>query len=321
MTDETWTADDLPSLDGKIAVITGANSGLGYYTTLELARHGADVIMACRSRERAEDARDSILEELGNQASVEFMQLDLADLESVDTFAEAYSERFDTLDLLINNAGIMAIPRRETADGFEMQIGVNHLGHFALTGKLLDCLRASTERPSRVVNVSSGAHQGGSIRFDDLHWKQKYSKWGAYAQSKLANLLFTYELDRRLSAADDGVLATAVHPGYAATNLQTTGPDMEGSTLKRKFMEVANDLVAQSAEMGALPTLYAAAADDVEGGDYIGPDGFMEMKGYPTKVESNKKSNDRTLARQFWELSERETNVEFDLPTPSRVAA
>jgi hypothetical protein len=314
-----WNADDIPSLDGKIAVVTGANSGLGYYTTRELARHGAHTIMACRSLERAEDAREQLLAEL-DDASIEVMELDLANLESIRAFAEAFEREHEALDLLVNNAGIMAIPRRETEDGFEMQIGVNHLGHFALTGHLLDALRES-EGTARVVNVSSGAHQAGDIRFDDLHWRETYSKWGAYAQSKLANLLFTYELDRRLRAADDDIIATAAHPGYAATNLQMAGPEMEGSAIKRKFMEFANNLVAQSAEMGALPTLYAASARHVEGGDYIGPDGFMEMKGYPTRVESNKKSQDRERARRLWELSERETSVEFDLPTPSRAAA
>ncbi len=319
MTDQNWTADDIPSLEGKTAVITGANSGLGYYTARELARQGAHTIMACRSMERAESARGDILGELGD-APVEVMALDLADLASVRKFADAFHAKFDRLDLLINNAGIMAIPRRETRDGFEMQIGVNHLGHFALTGHLLESLRDADDG-GRVVNVSSGAHQGGDIRFNDLHWRQKYSKWGAYAQSKLANLLFTYELQRRLDAADDNLISVAAHPGYAATNLQTAGPDMEGSTIKRKFMEWANDLVAQSAEMGALPTLYAATETDVSGGDYYGPAGFMEMKGHPTKVESNKKSNDPERARRLWELSQRETGVEFDLPTPSRAAA
>ncbi|MGM0555203.1 MAG: oxidoreductase [Myxococcota bacterium] len=316
---DKWTTDDMPSLDGKIAIVTGANSGLGYYTTRELARRGARTVMACRSIDRAQAARDDISSEL-DTPSIDIMELDLADLSSVREFADAFEAKFDKLDLLINNAGIMAIPRRETADGFEMQIGVNHLGHFALTGHLLDMLR-DADGEARVVNVSSGAHQGGDIRFDDLHWRQTYSKWGAYAQSKLANLLFTYELQRRLDAADDDIKSTAAHPGYAATNLQMAGPDMEGSSIKRKLMELANDFVAQSAEMGALPTLYAATADAVQGGDYIGPDGFMEIKGHPTKVESNKKSNDSERARRLWELSQRETGVELDLPTPSRAAA
>jgi hypothetical protein len=241
------------------------------------------------------------------------MDLDLADLQSVRRFAEEFLARHNKLHVLCNNAGVMALPYRKTTDGFEMQIGTNHLGHFALTGHLL---RRLLDTPgARVVTVSSGAHRVGRIRFDDLNWEKGYRKWLAYGQSKLANLLFAYELQRRLDAAGAQLISVACHPGYAATNLQLAGPRMEGSSLMEFLSQLSNRLVAQSAAMGALPTLYAATAPDVRGGDYIGPDGLFENWGYPKKVRSNRQSHDHEAARRLWEISERLTGVRYDALT------
>ncbi|MEM1347795.1 MAG: oxidoreductase [Myxococcota bacterium] len=229
-------------------------------------------------------------------------------------FAHAYVSRNDTLDILVNNAGVMAIPRRETKDGFEMQLGTNHLGHFALTDHLMGLLSATgtTQRPARVVNVSSQAHRGGRVRFHDLHWEKSYSKWGAYGQSKLANLLFTFELQRRLDSAGLPILAVACHPGYSSTNLQLVGPEMEQAALTTRFFRWANGSVAQSAYMGALPTMYAAVSGDVVGGGYYGPGGFMEMWGYPKEVDSTPTSRDPEIQRKFWEVSQTLTGAHFE---------
>jgi NAD(P)-dependent dehydrogenase (short-subunit alcohol dehydrogenase family) len=305
----------MPDLTDRRAVVTGANSGIGFEATVELARRGAHVVMACRSRSRAEEARAALKERVDGAPTVDIMELDLADLSSVAAFAEAYADRFDTLDLLINNAGIMAIPRRETADGFEMQMGVNHFGHFALTGRLVDVLEATPG--ARVVTVSSGAHRFGSIRFHDIHWTKTYSKWGAYGQSKLANLLFTFELQRRLEAADAAPIAVACHPGYAATNLQMRGPEMEDSGLLKTINRWANRYIAQSPAQGAWPTLYAATADAVSGGDYIGPDGWLEASGHPTHVSTSDAARDVAVARRLWAVSEDATGVAYDLSAPT----
>lgn len=303
-----WSADDLPDLTGKTIVVTGGNSGIGYCAAVELARKGARTVLACRDQAKAEKAASAIRAAHPN-ATVEVMALDLASLASVRDFADAFHRQHDRLDVLCNNAGVMALPYRKTVDGFEMQIGTNHLGHFALTGRLLDLLRTTPN--ARVVNVSSGAHRAGWIRFDDLNWERGYRKWFAYGQSKIANLLFTYELQRRLAAANVPVISVACHPGYAATNLQAAGPRMAGSTLMEQITELGNRLFAQSAEMGALPTLYAIAADTVRGGDYIGPDGPGEMHGHPRKVTSNSRSHDEGTARRLWDLSEQLTQVRY----------
>lgn len=305
-----WTADAIADLSGKVIVVTGANSGIGLEAARELARHRANVVLACRNPSKAEGALSAIRAESAH-ASVETMSLDLANLASVRAFAEAFRSKHQRLDVLCNNAGIMAIPLTRTADGFEMQIGTNHLGHFALTGLLLDVLLATPY--SRVVTVSSGAHRIGRIRLDDLNWQSGYRKWLAYGQSKLANLLFAYELQRRLEAARAGTISVACHPGYAATNLQAVGPQMQGSSRMERLMEIGNRLAAQSAEMGALPTLYAATAPDVAGGDFIGPDGFGQTWGHPTKVKSNRRSHDRNVAAGLWQLSEKLTGVAYKL--------
>ncbi|SFL56406.1 hypothetical protein SAMN04487950_4233 [Halogranum rubrum] len=305
-----WTADAMPDCSGKTVVVTGANSGLGLEASRAFAAKGAHVVLACRSTDRGEDARREILTEHPD-ASLEVRELDLADLASVRSFATDFTDDYDDLHVLCNNAGVMATPYRTTKDGFELQFGVNHLGHFALTGQLLETL-AQTPGETRVVSTSSGAHRMGDIDFEDLQHQHSYSKWGAYGQSKLANLLFAYELDRRLSVADVDVTSVAAHPGYAATNLQLRGPEMEGADVQERLMAVANKVVAQSAAMGALPILYAATAEDVRGGDYIGPDGLGEMRGYPTKVASNDKSYDMQLADDLWDVSEGLTDVHYD---------
>ena len=303
-----WTADDIPDLSGKTIIVTGGNSGIGYEASLQLAGKGAHVVLACRDPKKAQ-AAVARLRAAHPEAEVGEMALDLASLDSVRRFAGDFLSANRELHVLCNNAGVMALPYRRTADGFEMQIGTNHLGHFALTGLLLERLLATPG--SRVVTVSSGAHRVGKIRFDDLQWEKGYRKWMAYGQSKLANLLFTYELQRRLEARAAGTLAVACHPGYAATNLQLAGPQMEGSSLMEWLSDVGNRLLAQSAAMGALPTLYAATAPDVRSGDYIGPDGPGEMWGHPRKVQSNARSRDRDAARRLWGVSEKLTGVKY----------
>ncbi|WP_336326973.1 oxidoreductase [Halovenus sp. HT40] len=304
-----WTKSSMPDQSGQTVVLTGANSGLGYEATKAFAEKGAHVVMACRSVERGESARDSIREQFP-AASLSVRELDLADLESVRSFAESFVEEYDSLDMLCNNAGVMAVPRQETEDGFEMQFGVNHLGHFALTGHLLDVLESTSGQP-RVVTHSSGVHERGKIEFDDLHWEDSYDKWSAYAQSKLANVLFAYELDRRLRTADVDVLSTACHPGYAATNLQKRGPEMAGSRLRLAAMKVANAVLAQSAEAGALPMLYAATHEEITGGEYVGPGGFANMRGTPEIQNSSERSRDEETAERLWAVSEELTGVEY----------
>src|SRR5512139_1712601 len=270
-----WTAENIPDLAGKIAIVTGANSGIGYEMARALARKEATVILACRNKVKGEAAVRQIAEEYA-EAQAELMQLDLSDLASVHRFADEFTSHYDRLDILINNAGIMAIPFGKTADGFELQFGTNHLGHFALTGLLLD-LSLHTPQ-ARIATVSSIVHRFGRIDFDNLNGEKRYSRSGAYAQSKLANLLFTYELQRRLKGAGVDTMAVAAHPGWTATNLQTH------SLLYRTL----NPIMAQQTRMGALPALYAATAPDVQGGDYYGPRGWQELGGYPTKVQSSK---------------------------------
>lgn len=297
---QKWTTANIPDLSGKLALITGANSGLGYETTLALAAKNAEVIMACRNLQKGQAALEQIKAEAPN-AKLVLMQLDLGSLASVRKFAEEVHAKYDHLDLLINNAGIMAPPYGKTADGFETQIGVNHLGHFALTALLLDLLFAAEN--SRIVNVSSQAHTMGKINFDDLQSEKRYVKWAAYGQSKIANLYFTYELQRKLTAAGKSTISVAAHPGYAATNLQSTS----------SFFTWANNFFAQSAEMGALPSLYAATNPDVKGADYIGPHAMGGWRGYPVIVQSNNLSHDEGIAARLWQVSEELTGIKFTL--------
>jgi len=297
----------MPSLDGSVVVVTGANSGLGFEATEAFARKGATVVMACRSRERGEDAAERIRGE--TDADLDVRHCDLASLDSVADFAAGLHEEYDSVKILCNNAGVMAIPRRETEDGFEMQLGVNHLGHFALTAQVFDLLQAAES--ARVVNHSSGAHKQGTMDFEDLNWEESYSKWGAYGRSKLANILFTLDLQRRIEQADiKTVRAVACHPGYADTNLQARTAEESGNPLMGPIMRVANAVLAQSAERGALPMLYAATAD-VEGGAYVGPGGFMNMRGSPELQAPSEAARDEEDARQLWEYSREATGVQF----------
>ena len=302
----TWKARNIPDLTGRTAIVTGANSGLGLYTALELARHGAQVVLACRNQSKGAEAIDYLRRQAGG-IDVELASLDLADLGSVRKFATAFAGDHGGLDLLVNNAGVMAIPYRLTADGFEMQFGTNHLGHFALTGSLLPSLLA---RPApRVVTVSSMAHLFGSISFADLQHEHGYSKWSAYGQSKLANLLFMFELDRRARAAGVPLVSVAAHPGYAHTNLQTAGPNMSGMKLQARAWDVVSAIVGQSAARGALPTLYAASAPDATGGEFFGP-AFI-ARGFPVRSLSMPAADSKESAARLWEVSEELTGVSY----------
>lgn len=297
----------------KTVLITGANSGLGYEATKAFAAKGATVIMACRSLHRGQEAATDIQSDVGDTgATLNVRECDLASLDSIETFADDITDDYDTLDTLCNNAGVMAIPRQETEDGFEKQLGINHLGHFALTGHLLDLLVGS-DGESRIVTHSSGAHEAGEMNFDDLHREQSYSKWEAYGQSKLANLLFAYELQRRFNTADiTDTISVACHPGYAATNLQYRGPKQSGSRLRLTMMRIANAVVAQSAAKGVLPLLYAATGEDVTGGEYYGPGGFKNMRGAPELQRSNDASYDEEDAKTLWKTSEQLTGVSYE---------
>jgi NAD(P)-dependent dehydrogenase (short-subunit alcohol dehydrogenase family) len=298
--------EQIPDQGGRTAVVTGANSGLGLSTARELARAGARVVLACRNLAKGEAARREI-EAAAPGAPLELEELDLSSLDSVRGFAERFRGAHDGLDLLINNAGVMAPPRSETADGFELQFGTNHLGHFALTGLLIGSMEGRED--ARVVTLSSTAHRTGRISFDNLGGERHYFRWRAYGQSKLANLLFALELERRLRAAGSNVKSMAAHPGYAATNLQFAAPPL----VDRLFMRVGNAVIAQSEEMGALPTLYAATEPGLAGGTYVGPDGIAEQRGHPKPVSPNRAARDEDVARRLWEVSEEMTGVRFEL--------
>ena len=304
---DKWTAADMPAQTGRRAIVTGANSGLGFETALALAAHGAEVTLAVRDTAKGEAAAEAIRAR-APQASLEVRRLDLANLASIDEFAWLWRESHpDGLDLLINNAGIMAIPRRETADGFEMQLGTNHLGHFALTGRLLEAIRPE----GRIVTVSSQAHRMGRMDFDDLMGERKYGAWRAYGQSKLANLLFLRGLAERLERAGSTVASVAAHPGYASTHLQAVGPEMRGQGWMTKVMGGVNKVMAQSAAMGALPTLYAATFPAIRSGDYVGPDGFGEQRGHPKLVGMTPSARDDDAANRLWTVSEDLTGVRY----------
>ncbi|MEL6343134.1 MAG: oxidoreductase [Myxococcota bacterium] len=304
----SWSVSDIPDQTGRNIVITGANSGLGLESVFALAQHNARVIMACRNPQKADAARQQALSRVpGADLRVEIV--DLGDLASVRAFAERLD--VDHIDILLNNAGVMAIPRSTTKDGFETQIGVNHLGHFALTGGLMDRLLAAPS--ARIVTVSSLYHRPGRIRFDDLHGVKTYAKWEAYAQSKLANVLFTLGLHERLS--ETPIIACGAHPGYASTNLQMVGPQQENALLMERVMGVANAVFAQSAAKGALPQLYAATAPDVQGNDYFGPSGLFEMWGSPKKAAISTRGQDVDLADRLWQRSVEETGVDYSALT------
>jgi NAD(P)-dependent dehydrogenase (short-subunit alcohol dehydrogenase family) len=291
-----WTTADMDRQDGRTFVVTGANSGIGLEASRALAAAGARVVAACRDTAKGEHA----VAELDGDFDVR--RLDLADLASVRAFAEGLDR---DIDVLINNAGVMAVPRSKTTDGFEMQLGTNHLGHFALTGLLLGRVR------DRVVTISSGAHRIGRVNFDDLQSERRYQRWTAYGQSKLANLLFMMELQRRLDAAGSSLRSVAAHPGYAATGLQS-----HTQSVQDQIMSVANLVLAQSAAMGALPTLYAAT-EDVPGAAYAGPGGLLEQRGHPQLVNMSGAAKDPEAASRLWEASEELTGVRYDFTAVS----
>ena len=295
-----WTTEDIPDQSGRTAIVTGANSGIGYVAARELARKGAHVVLACRNVDKAAQAAAGI-EADGVRGSTEVGELDLSDLSSIRAFA-ARTDR--SVDVLINNAGLMAIPEQRTVDGFEMQVGTNFLGHFALTGLLLG------QVTDRVVTLSSAAHQLGSISLDDLNWhRRRYRRWSAYGQSKLADLMFAYELEHRLVAAGSALRSMAAHPGYTATNLQSRTESFQDAA-----MGLLNRVVAQGPDMGALPTLLAATMPDLPGGAYIGPGGLGEVTGHPVPVGSNAASHDRDTQARLWTLAEDLTGVRVEVP-------
>ena len=297
MASVTWTPEEIPDLTGQTVLITGANSGLGLESTRLLAGRGAEVVMACRNQTKGQEALDSIKAKQPD-ANLVLMSLDLADQQSVKDFAEAFSARYSKLDVLLNNAGLMAPPLSRTKDGFEMQFGTNHLGHFALTGLLLDLL-GNAQAP-RIVTVSSVAHKFGRIYFGNLNAEKSYYRWTFYGQSKLANLMFAQELHRRLKARGSKIKSIAVHPGYSDTHLQ----DGTAFALLNRFL-------AQPQDMGCYPSVYAATSGEVESGGYYGPNGFMEIAGYPAPARMRKLAQDEEVAKRLWEESEKLTGIHF----------
>jgi NAD(P)-dependent dehydrogenase (short-subunit alcohol dehydrogenase family) len=304
-----WTTNDIPSQNGELAVVTGGNSGLGFETALALARAGASVLIACRDEKKGDEAAKKIRARAPH-SQVNVGRLDLASLNSIHAFAQNLTSSGAKVALLINNAGIMAIPKRRlTEDGFEMQLGVNHLGHFALSGSLLPALlRANSPR---VVTVSSMAHRTGRMDFSDLQSEKHYSPWTAYGQSKLANLLYAFELERKITEAASRLKSMAAHPGYSATNLQTGGPKLDGPSLTASILAFTNIFMAQSAAMGALPTLYAATSADAVGGGFYGPS--LEIWGHPTKTTPSSQALDEKAAAELWRLSEQLTGITYAL--------
>lgn len=301
-----WTAEQMPSQAGKTLLVTGANSGIGYQTAVELARHGAHVLLGCRSEAKGREALAKLQREVPG-AHAEVSLVDMASLASIRGFAAEFLARGTALDVLVNNAGVMALPTRElTADGLERQFATNHLGHFALTGLLMPALEKSAS--PRVVTVASLAHRGGKMDFNDLQGERSYQPWGAYNNSKLANLLFAVELDRRAKSAGLPLLSVAVHPGISRTSIFTNGPGT--GDLKSKVMHLVSPWLMQDDRMGALPTEFAATANGVQGGQYIGPDGLAEFKGYP-KVVKPKQVLDPAMAAQLWTASEQLTGVHY----------
>jgi NAD(P)-dependent dehydrogenase (short-subunit alcohol dehydrogenase family) len=297
-----WTAENIPDLTGEVAIVTGANSGIGYEMARALAAKQATVILACRNQDKGAAALRQIAQECP-AAKADLMQLDLSDLTAVRRFAAEFARHYQRLDLLINNAGVMAVPFGKTADGFEVQFGTNHLGHFALTGLLLDLMIHTPQ--ARIVAISSSGHRFGTIDFANLNAEKGYDRQRAYAQSKLANLLFTYEMQLRLERAGVDTIAVAAHPGWTATNLQ----------VHWRLVRILNPVVAQTPKMGALPALYAATALDVHGGEYYGPRGWQELRGYPTRVKSSGRSHDTAVAAKLWTISEELTGVRYQIGT------
>lgn len=304
-----WTAADIPDLNGRRAIITGANSGLGFHVALELARNNAEVVLACRNAERAEQAVAQIRTEVPH-AKADKAVLDLADLNSVNKFADEYGSQHDELDLLVNNAGVMALPREVTADGFEMQLGTNHLGHYALTGRLLPLLLSRPD--ARIVTVTSLLHKYGKIHFDDLHGERNYGAFAAYYQSKLANLLFMVELDRRLKRAGNSTISVGAHPGYSVTNLLVSNPHTRRTRRWDTIWGVLNTVFAQPVEFGRLPLLHAATAPGIISGECYGPLSMGQARGRTGRVKVAPQVFDSEVARRLWEVSAELTKVTYD---------
>ncbi|WP_316504662.1 oxidoreductase [Nitrosopumilus sp.] len=303
---QKWNLDNIPDLSGKTIIVTGGNSGLGFETIKSLSAKGSETILACRNEKDGKYAKEKILEEYPN-AQIDVMNLDLADLKSVHLFAINFNEKYHKIDVLLNNAGIMC-PYKKTKDGFEIQIGTNHLGHFALTGLLLHCLKET--KGSRVVNVSSLGHKFGKMSFDNFMFeKGGYSIMKAYGKSKLCNLLFTYELQRRFEKVDIDCIAVAAHPGVAKSNLSKY---VTKKPLYKIGMAISNLIMSQNSSMGALPEIRASVDPLVKGGDYFGPGGFQEWKGYPVKVKSNDALHNLKNAKKLWEISENLTKIRYD---------
>jgi len=320
-----WTSEDIPDQSGRIAVVTGGNSGIGLIECRELARHGARVILACRNQQKGEAAVAQIRQALGSagkDAQIEVRQLDLASLDSIRKFAESFESDYpEGLDVLINNAGVMAPPRLETEDGFELQIGTNHLGHFALTGRLFDSLKKKPD--SRVVTVSSVAARMGKLNFDDLQSKQRYSRWPAYGQSKLANQVFALDLQSLIGEAGLDMKSMAAHPGVSATNLTTAGNDLDSGLmglLSKPFLKMNDLFIAQGAEAGALPVLRAATDPDLAGGSYIGCDGRGQRRGKPVIVPPLKPALNHEIANKLWKASVEATGVDYDFTPVAKTA-
>ena len=313
-----WTQEDIPDQTGKIVVVTGANSGLGFETSKIMAQHGAHVVMTARSLEKGEAAKAEILAE-NPAASLDLMKLDVGDLASIREFVGEFKQKYDRLDILVNNAGLMAIPRQETPDGFEMQLGVNHLGHFALTGLLLDII--GNTPGARIHNVTSTANFTGSINFDDLMGEQEYSRWSAYGQSKLANVFFTFELNKRLEAAGLDTMANVSHPGLVIGNLQANSMAQSGTQGSESFLyRIAGTIMAQDISMGVLSMLYGMTSPEAEGGKLYGPRYFYH-RGYPAETRANRAAYDDEALRRFWEVSEELTGVKYQwAPEPQLVA-
>jgi len=302
-----WTVQQIPSQRGKTALVTGANSGIGYQAALELTRHGANVLLACRNAAKGQAALERLKREAPG-AAAELVEVDMASLASIRSFATAFAGREIPLDLLINNAGVMALPKREvTVDGFERQFGTNHLGHFALTGLLLPQLLAASA--PRVVTVASLAHRNGKIDFENLQSERGYKPLGAYGESKLANILFAKDLDRRARAAHSKLISLAVHPGISMTNIMVNGPGTRN--LQAIVLRILAPIMIQPDDAGALPTLYAATSPDAKGGEYIGPDGFQEFKGSPVVVQPRANGLDEAVGKRLWTVSEELTGVVY----------
>ncbi len=306
---EKWTKDNIPDLKDKIIIITGANSGLGFEITKVLSKKNPTIVMACRNLEKAEKAKKDILNE-NPSAQLDIMQIDLSKLTSVRSFAKSFTEKYEKLDILFNNAGVMFAPKVITEDGLELHMAANHFGHFALTGLLMSHLEKTVN--SRVISISSMGHRFGRINFQNLNYESgRYNKTMAYSNSKIANLYFGYELDRKLKEKGSKVLSIVAHPGWTRTNLQTAGGELDNSKGQIRFWNFMNNFFSQTVDMGILPQLRAAFDSEAKGGEYFSPEKFFHLRGYPIIKPSNKRSRNEKIAKRFWEVSEELTGVSY----------